>query len=197
LTFVTTLTPPSTPNLAPRERTQKSATGLVVARTTALWLVACCVSYTLHAQRSKDPLTPQQEEQIREASDQPDERVKLYIKFIEDRTDLIHQTVRRASNQHPGIDIHNAMQDFTRLVDELQDNLDAYDQQHMDVRKSLKYLLERTTKWSAILNEPPSSPEYDFARKTALDGVGSTNQAATELLKSQEEYFAKHKTPKN
>lgn len=147
----------------------------------------------VHAQRSKDPLTPAEEEQVREVADQPNERVKLFMKFIEDRTAAIHRAVVRPETQHPGVEIHDQLDAFTSLVDELQDNLDAYDEQHGDVRKSLKYLLEHTGKWKEALQEPPGSPEYDFARKSAQDSVDTLVQSATELLKSQEEYFSKHK----
>jgi chromosome segregation ATPase len=150
----------------------------------------------LHAQHSHDPLTPQEEEHVRDLSDQPDERVKLYIKFIEQRVDAIHQTVRRPSTQHPGADIHNYLEEFTRLVDELADNFDAYEQQHVDIRKSLKVFEDHSAKWAVVLNEPTSSPEYDFARKTAIEALDSARKTATDLLKEQEQYFAKHKTPK-
>lgn len=149
-----------------------------------------------HAQRSKDPLTPNEEEQVRAATDQPNERVKLFIKFIEDRTAAIHRAVVRPTTQHPGVEIHDQLDAFTSLVDELQDNLDAYDEQHGDVRKSLKYLLERADKWKTALDEPPGSPEYDFVRKSAQDSVNTLTHSATDLLKSQEEYFSKHKEAK-
>jgi hypothetical protein len=149
-----------------------------------------------HAQRAKDPLTRDQEEQVRNVADQPNERVKLFITFIEERTAAIHHSVVRPETQHPSVEIHDELAAFTSLVDELQDNLDAYDESHSDIRKSLKFLLEHMAKWPAALQEPPSSPEYDFARKSASDAVDNTKQAATELLKSQEEYFAKHKPEK-
>lgn len=167
------------------------------SRTALLFAAAfLLVVASAHAQRSKDPLTPDQEEQVRAVTDQPDERVKLYIKFIEDRTDAIHHAVLHPVIQHPGMVIHDRMEEFTRLVDELDDNLDAYDESHSDVRKSLKFLLDRIAKWQSVLQEPPGSPDYDFARKTAQDAVDNTKQAATELLKSQEEYFGKHKPGK-
>jgi hypothetical protein len=150
----------------------------------------------IHAQRTRDPLTPDQEEQVRAVADQPNERLKLFIKFIEQRTDTIHRTVVRPSTQHPGADIHDALVDFTSLVDELQDNLDAYDESHSDCRKGLKFLLEQAAKWPAIVREPPDSPQYDFDRKTALDAVATLTESATDLLKSQEEYFSKHKPAK-
>lgn len=157
-------------------------------------LLAAAVGY---AQQSKDPLTPAEEEQVREASDLPSDRVKLYIKFIEARTDAIHATVKHPATQHPGADIHAALDQFTRLADELGDNLDAYDQSHTDIRKGLKALGEHSAKWPAALNEPAPSAEFDFARKTALEAATSVSDQAQKLLKTQEEYFAKHKTPKN
>ncbi len=150
----------------------------------------------MHAQHSKDPLTPDQEEQVRAATDQPDERVKLFIKFIEQRTDAIHHAVLRPTTQHPGAQIHDALGEFTSLVDELQDNLDAYEESHDDVRKSLKVLLEHTAKWQTMLREPPESPAYEFGRKSAMDATDNLIQSASELLKAQEEYFSKHKPGK-
>ena len=149
-----------------------------------------------HAQRPVDPLTPAEEEQVRAVADQPNERVKLFIKFLEDRTEAVHHAVVRPVTQHPGVEIHDNLVAFTSLIDELQDNLDDYDETHSDIRKSLKFLLEHAAKWPPILNEPHGSPEYDFVRKTALDAVGTLTQSATELLKSQEEYFSKHKAEK-
>ena len=162
-------------------------------RLTVLCAVACVLVASVRGQRSRDPLTPAQEEQVRAVTDQPNDRVKLYIKFIEDKTEAIHHTVVRPPTQHPGAKIHDNIEDFTRLVDELQDNLDAYDESHTDVRKSLKILLEQVAKWPAVLDEPPGSPDYDFVRKSALDAVENMKDAATTLLKSQEEYFGKHK----
>lgn len=162
-----------------------------------LCAVTCLfVAHSARGQHSKDPLTANQEEQVRAVADQPNERVKLYIKFIEERTDAIHHAVLRPAMQHPGIVIRDHLEDFTRLLDELQDNLDAYDESHSDIRKSLKFLLEHAAKWPAILEEPTGSPDYDFARKTAQDAVASTTQGATALLRSQEEYFSKHKAEK-
>ncbi len=165
-------------------------------------LLFCCVSVLLfspasHAQRSKDPLTAAEEEQVREATDQPNDRVKLYIKYIEQRTQDIHATVRHPATQHPGADIHKSIEEYTRLLDELGDNLDAYEQSHTDIRKSLHFFEDHIAKWPAVLNEPPASPEYDFARKTALDATETTGNDAKQLLKEQEEYFAKHKPDKN
>lgn len=166
-------------------------------RVPALLLCLLLTAVAARPQQSKDPLTPAEEDQVREVADQPNERVKLYIKFIEQRTDAINATLQHPATQHPGADIHASLEQYTRLLDELGDNLDAYDQAHADVRKALHILLEHGAKWPAVLNAPPPSPQYDFARKTALEATTSTTDQATQLLKGQEEYFGKHKQPKN
>ena len=42
------------------------------------------------AQSRKDPLTEQQAEAVREAGDQPLERVKLFVGYVDDRAKEIH-----------------------------------------------------------------------------------------------------------
>jgi hypothetical protein len=148
------------------------------------------------ARQEKDPLTDEQVEQVRESGDQPMERIKLYMKFIEQRTTEIHKSVSHPQPQNSAVQIHNLLQEFTRLSDELQDNLDTYTDEHDDLRKVLKDLVEHSTKWTATLNEPTPSQEYDFARKTSLDAAASTTELARKLLKEQEQYFATHKKPK-
>lgn len=152
---------------------------------------------SLQAQAAKDPLTDNQVEEVRDTGDQPAQRIKLYMKFIEERTLDIHKI---ASNAHPPISsnarLHNLMEEFTRLSDELQDNLETYSEEHADMRKTLKELVDHTARWKIVLQEPKTSPDYDFSRKTALDTAASTTELAQKVLTAQETYFATHKAPK-
>ena len=151
----------------------------------------------LSAQTTKDPLTNDQVEQVRDTGDQPAQRIKLYMKFIEDRTQDIHKI---ASNAKPPISsnarLHNLLEEFTRLSDELQDNLETYSEEHADMRKTLKELVDHSAKWKTVLQEPKASADYDFARKTAIDTADSTTELAQKVLTAQDTYFATHKAPK-
>jgi len=91
----------------------------------------------LSAQSRKDPLTERQIEAVREAGDQPLERIKLYVGYVDDRAKEIHDinADRGAQNKPPRI--HNLFDEFTRLSDELQDNMDNFNEQHADLRKVL------------------------------------------------------------
>jgi ABC-type transporter Mla subunit MlaD len=85
------------------------------------------------------------------------------------------------------------MDEFTRLTDDLQDNMDAFNQDHADLRKVLKVLVEKSAHWTTVLNEPKPDGQYDFLRKTALDANQGVHDAAAQMLAEQETYFAEKK----
>jgi hypothetical protein len=85
------------------------------------------------------------------------------------------------------------MEEFTRLSDELQDNMDNFDQQHADLRKVLKEIVDKTGEWGTILNEPKPSPQYDFSRKTAIDANQSAHETAVQMLADETKYFIEEK----
>jgi hypothetical protein len=147
----------------------------------------------LHAQSKKDPLTEQQIEAVREAGDQPLERIKLFVGYVDDRAKDIRSINKDVIAQNKAARLHNLYDEFTRLSDELQDNMDNFDEQHADLRKVLKEIVDKTTEWTTVLNEPPSHPQYDFLRKTALDANQSAHEGAVKMLDDQTKYFAEKK----
>ena len=161
----------------------------------ALFLVTpLLLAASLHAQRQRDPLTDQESDEVANLRDRPNDRVKLFQKFLQERIDAIKTIGPNPASDDRKADLHAKLQEFTHISDELQDNLDTFDQAHADMRKSLKDLVPATTKWIAVLNQPGSeSRDNDFARKTALDAAQSTSDEAQKLYKSQKEYFEQHK----
>jgi hypothetical protein len=145
------------------------------------------------AQSKKDPLTDQQIEDVREAGDQPLQRIKLFVGYVDERAKGIHTVSADPIAQNKGLRLHNLMEEFTRLSDELQDNMDNFDQQHADLRKVLKEIVDKTGEWGTILNEPKPSPQYDFSRKTAIDANQSAHETAVQMLADETKYFIEEK----
>ena len=145
------------------------------------------------AQSKKDPLTDQQIEDVREAGDQPLQRIKLFVGYVDDRAKGIHTLNADPIAQNKGLRLHNLMEEFTRLSDELQDNMDNFDQQHADLRKELKEIVDKTGEWGTILNEPKPSAQYDFSRKTAIDANQSAHETAVQMLADETKYFIEEK----
>jgi hypothetical protein len=145
------------------------------------------------AQHQKDPLNEAQADQVRELGDRPNDRIKLYLKFVEERIAAIRElSVDSHENSRPA-ELRAKFEEFTRLTDELADNIDSYTTDHADVRKALKAVLEASPKWPDALRKPPADPAYEFPRKTALDAAISTTDDTRKLLADQDAYFAAHK----
>jgi hypothetical protein len=170
----------------------------VIARAAVLFLLLSpFCSLVLHAQKDKDPLTDDEIDQVREMRDQPVQRIKLYLKFIEERISAIKQIGPDPKAADRKAELRGKLEEFTHLSDELQDNLDTFDDAHADIRKALKDLVPASAKWHDIIKQAAPDPAYDFSQETALDSAQSTADQAKELLQSQEKYFAEHKDEAN
>lgn len=169
-----------------------------------LFLSLCCCAtlacnLALHAQTKHVPLSEDDTDKLRESADKPPERVKLYIKFTDERIASIKSVLatKRSLTPVQTLQLHNLMDEFTRLVDELQDNLDEYDEHHSDIRKPLKEILDADARWQEVLKSSPPDPSYDFARKTAQEAAASIAEAAQKMMDEQILYFKdKKKSPK-
>jgi len=161
-----------------------------------LLLTPAFFAIRLHAQDPNDPLTDEEVQAIRDSKIYPDVRIKLYMKFIDERLDAIKNLAGKKS-ENEKIEVHNKLDEFTNLCDELQDNLDTYDEAHADIRKALKELVADTAKWPAAINSAGNDPSLDFSRKSALEAAQSATDQARKLSIEQDVYFDVNKKARN
>jgi hypothetical protein len=144
----------------------------------------------------RQPLTEAQIDQIREAGIYPDDRIKLYTKFLDEHVDTIKGLSSRGHSSARTKRVDNELQDLTALMDELGSNLDQYGERKADLRKSLKSLTEATPRWLSVLNALPSEPGFEVSRKEAIDSGKDLSDQAAQLSKEQTDYFNAHKDEK-
>ncbi len=144
----------------------------------------------------RQPLTETQIEQIREAGIDPDARVKLYTKFLDEHVDSIKGLIPRIHSGARAKRMDDELQDLTALMDELGSNLDQYGERKADLRKSLKSLNESAPHWLDVLRNLPSEPGFELSRKEALDSGKDLADQVAQMLKEQADYFALHKDEK-
>jgi chromosome segregation ATPase len=160
------------------------------------FIVACgLLSLPLGAQQEDKPeaLTGPQIEQIREAGIYPDERVKLYTKFIDQHADTIKGLTTRSESAARAHRLDQELQNLTALMDELGSNLDTFSDRKADVRKSLKELSEASQRWMTMLHALPDAQGYDLSLKEAIESGGDLADQAKTMLAEQTKYFDLHK----
>src|ERR1700744_4215521 len=165
-------------------------------RRLCLALAILMLSVPLYAQRDDHSLSEAEVEQLREAAYTPRDPVLVFLKFLDQRANAIHDLF--TGPRHPGReqDAHDLFEQFTSIANELEDNLDDYSTRHSDVRKSLPKLLQATDRWASNLKSPPDDEAYNVSRKLALESIRDIHQDTTELIESQRAWFTAHPPPK-
>lgn len=146
----------------------------------------------LRAQDQQDALSPDEVQQIRDSNIHPDVRIKLFLKFVQERIDTLKQLTADTDANHRMSQIGDKLQEFTSLCDEMQDNMDTYDSNHADIRKSLKEVLKASAQWPTVLHALPKGSDYNYVVDTAVDSAQSAYQDAKQISAEQEVFFKAH-----
>jgi len=161
--------------------------------TLALALLLCLYpSTSLHAQRESSALTESEVEQLRESAYVATDRVLVFIKFLDERTRTIQTLAGTPRKPGREQDLHDLLEQFTSIADELNDNLDDYGPAHRDMRKALPRLLSATERWATAIKSPADNDAYNVSRKLALEAVRDVREESTRLIEEQRIWFTAH-----
>ncbi len=145
------------------------------------------------ANRERDPLTDAEADQLRETAQEPEKRLKLMVKFARARLESIEQLRGDSKLQADrGKQIHDLLDDFTAIIDEIDDNIDDYAERHADMRKGLKALIEADAdfqlKLRALKEQSPAkeAADFSFVIQNATEAVNSNLDNARKTLDEQE-----------
>lgn len=152
------------------------------------------------AQRHRDPLTQPEIDQVRDASWEPRQRLKLYLDFTRARLVKLEQMRSDPKTKDRAKQTHDLLDDFQLLYDELNDNIDTYVDRKDDIRKPLKLIIEADTEFQAKLRAlkdaagvtAQEANAYEFVLTNALETLDTSAEDHRKILEDQEE-AAKHK----
>ncbi|MGA2967140.1 MAG: hypothetical protein ABSD64_13085, partial [Terriglobales bacterium] len=128
-----------------------------------LTLLALPLVRPLPAQQRRDPLNPLEIDQLRDAMLEPDERLKLYVKFSRDRMTTLEQMRNNPKTTERGRQTHDRLEDFLAVYEELNDNIDMYVGRKDDIRKPLKLIIEADTEFQSKLRALKNSANANAA----------------------------------
>ena len=153
------------------------------------------------ATQRRDPLTEAETDQLREAALEPQLKLKLLLKFADNRlesAEALRADPKAGSDR--GQRIHDLLEDFNSLVDEIGDNVDSYASRNEDLRKPLGKIIQASNDFAARLRNfqtaasatPEAAKEskaYRFVLEDAIDSVEDGLKSAQQLLEEQKEQF--------
>lgn len=161
-------------------------------------LVLCCLfslCAPIVAQYQRDPLNDMEADQLREAAQEPYKRLKLMIKFASERLDTAEATQKETDPRGRGQRVHDSLEDFRSLIDELDDNIDDFVDKQQDLRKPLKEVVEAEESFETRLKAmkehgeqskfPEEYKQYNFTLDDAQDAVKLSLEDAKKTLEQQ------------
>lgn len=152
-------------------------------RFAAIFAVLCCCSVALLIAEDRDFLTPNEAEQVRETQE-PNERLELYIHFAKQRLDLLHQYL--ASNQ-PGraFFIHNTIGDYSNIIEAIDAVSDDALLHKKTIDKGLAIVAGSEKTFLGELqkiedSQPKDLPLYKFVLDDAIETTSDSHDLAVE-----------------
>src|SRR5713226_5598623 len=180
-----------------REKQVMKSTGILVMLLLLSTAVTC-------AERRRDPLTQAEAEQLRAVAGHPYKRLNLYVKFTKARLDSIDQLRSDPkSAEGRGRKIHDLLEDFTAIMDEINDALDQYagrplsESDKKDFDKGLREVIEASDKFDLKLRTLQSAKEADPQAKKEAADYQFVLQDAQEALKSTADMAREYLTEKD
>src|ERR1700748_53848 len=94
------------------------------------------------AQAPDGMLSEREVESLRDSAYMPLDRVQAYQKILETREKRLDDLLKQRKHTTFNEDVHDVLDQFGALADELNDNLESLDKQHRDLRKVLPKLIQ-------------------------------------------------------
>ena len=130
--------------------------------------------------QERDFLTADEADQIREAQE-PNLRLKLYVKFARERVELLKQLLATEKAGRTAL-IHDTLEDYTKVIEAIDTVADDALKRKLPITEGMKLVADAEKEMTEALKKLDEKPgkdysRYEFAMKQAIE----TTQDSTEL----------------
>lgn len=130
--------------------------------------------------QDRDFITADEADQIREVQE-PNARVKLYLKFAQDRVELLKQLLATEKAGRTVL-IHDTLEDYTRIIEAIDTVADDALKRKVEITEGMKAAADAEKLMLAELRKLNDKPGKDYARwEFAMQQALETTEDSTEL----------------
>jgi hypothetical protein len=125
-----------------------------------------------------DYLSEQEADKIRDAQT-PEQRIKLFISFADDRMKKLQYELSRTvhENRHDEM-LNGLLNDYVGCVDDAADQIDVAQEKQSDIHEGLKLMKEKDTEFLAALQKiEQNHADVDAYRDNLEDAIQGTKDA--------------------
>lgn len=151
-------------------------------------LVALLLTAPFLAAEDRDFLTPDEVDQVRQTQE-PNERLALYVHFAKQRIDLLQQYIAK---EKPGrsLFIHNTLEDYSNIIDAIDSVSDDALKRHAPLDKGMIVVVNAEKDFLVVLNKihdnlPEDADRYKFVLEQAIDTTSDSRDLAMEDSKKR------------
>ena len=152
---------------------------------TLLWCLLLAAPGYSQGLAHRDFLTADETDQIKEAQE-PNVRLKLYAGFARQRAEMVKSLLAREKTGR-SILIHDALDDYSKIIDAIDDVADDAIGRHLDIKPGLSAVASVEKETLPVLRKaqdshPKDMERYDFVLKQAIETTADSLEAAEEDL---------------
>ena len=169
------------------KKRQIVAAALVVAASAFAAMLLLTIA---QAQQQPDFLSPGEAEKIRDAQD-PNERIKLFLDFAEDRLKKLQYELKLATPQvHKRELLNGLLNEYSGCIDEAADRVQQGQQKGVQIRPAIMDMEKRAKAYLETLKtiEGANGPELASYKESLDDAIAGTQDALNEAIKASKEY---------
>lgn len=152
---------------------------------TLLWCLSLAAAGYAQGLAHRDFLTADETDQIKEAQE-PNLRIKLYAGFARQRAEMVKSLLAK-DKAGRSILIHDALDDYSKIIDALDDVADEAIGHRLDIKPGLAAVASVEKDTLSMLQKaqdshPKDLERYDFVLKQAIETASDSLEAAEEDL---------------